>query len=125
MNTKERGDVAVGHAIAHYLENGYEGCLPIGDKRHYDFLIERAGTIKRVQVKYAGVYGKHKKCVVGLRITGGNQSYSYARKYSDEAFDELFVYTEKAKKFVIPWKEVDCRNELAIEAGKYRQYMVE
>jgi hypothetical protein len=123
VNTKERGDVAAGQAVAYFMGNGYEVCLPIGDKRNYDFLVEQEGRIQRVQVKYAGLYGG-KQCKVGLRITGGNQSYNYSKKYSADAFDILFVYTANGSKYALPWSEVECRNELAIECGKYEKYRV-
>jgi hypothetical protein len=97
----------------------------VGDKRHYDLIAERSGVLERVQVKYAGLYKRNDRCRAGLRITGGNQSYNYARTYSDDAFDTLFVYTERREKYVIPWKLVDCRNELTVEDKKYKKYKVE
>lgn len=125
MNTKARGDMAVGHAINHYLSSGYEVCLPIGDKRHYDVLIEKDGKIERVQIKFGGLYKKRGKCKVGLRITGGNQSFNYARNYSDDAFDILFIYTERKEKFAVPWKDVVCRNEITIEDPRYKKYKLD
>ncbi|MCL4400014.1 group I intron-associated PD-(D/E)XK endonuclease [Patescibacteria group bacterium] len=122
MNTKERGDIAVGEAINYFLKNGYEVSLPIGDKRHYDFLIEKEGKINRIQVKFAGIQKTKNQCRVGLRITGGNQSFHYAKKYPDDAFDFLFVYTERDEKYLLPWKEVTCRNEITIENKKYKMY---
>lgn len=114
----------MGYAIAHYLRSGYEVCLPIGDKRRYDFLVEQKGNITRVQVKYAGLYKKNDRCRVGLRITGGNQSFHYAKKYIDKDFDELFVYTERGEIYVMPWREINCRNELTVEDKKYKRYKV-
>lgn len=125
MNTKERGDIAVGKAIAHYLSSGYEVCLPIGDKRHYDFVVEKDRNLERVQVKYAGFSKKKNRCLAGLRITGGNQSYHYAKKYADDAFDSLFIHTEKGESYKIPWQIVSCRNELTIEHSKYKKYRIE
>lgn len=122
VNTKERGDTAVGQAISHYLSRGYEVCLPIGDKRHYDFIAERAGNIERVQVKFAGLSKRKNRCLAGLRVTGGNQSYQYARKYGDNAFDVLFVYTERGDKYRIPWKGVKCRSELTVESREYLKF---
>jgi hypothetical protein len=55
MNTKIKGDIAVGYAINYFLSNGYEVCLPIGDKRDYDLVAEKMGELKRVQIKYAGL----------------------------------------------------------------------
>ncbi len=124
MNTKEKGDIAVGHAISYYLSHGYEVCLPIGDKRNYDFIVEKDSLLKRVQVKYAGYSEKRNRSIAGLRITGGNQSFSYSKKYRSEDFDELFIFTGKGDRFVIPWSQVACRNELVVDSGKYDTYKV-
>ncbi len=124
MLTKQKGDVAIGQAISHYLATGYEVCLPIGDKRHYDLLIERDGCVSRVQVKYAGLYPSRKVCRAALRITGGNQSFGYAKKYADDAFDVLFVYTAKGQQYSIPWKEIVPRNEISVEHPKYQRYLL-
>lgn len=127
MNTKEKGDIAVGQAISFFIKNGYEVCLPIGDKRHYDFIVEKNSSLEKVQVKYAGRYtkGRNKnKCIAALRITGGNQSFNYSKKYSDKAFDSIFIFTEKEKSYYIPWKLVSCRNSLNIECGKYDKFRV-
>ncbi|HXY17863.1 MAG TPA: group I intron-associated PD-(D/E)XK endonuclease [Candidatus Nitrosopolaris sp.] len=123
MRPKEKGDIALAYAIQHYLLSGYEVCLPVGDKRDYDLVIERDNVLERVQVKYAGFYPAKNKCLVGLRITGGNQSYHYAKKYTDTAFDYLFVYTARGRSYSLPWSEVKARSELSIENVKYNKYL--
>lgn len=121
-----KGDIALGAAIQYYLSHGYEVCLPIGDKRNYDLLIEKDDIIQRVQVKFAGIYpSKGGQCRAGLRITGGNQSFNYAKRYSDNAFDILFIYTARSQKYSLPWKDVKARNEITIEHVKYQRYLLE
>jgi len=122
MNTKEKGDVAVGKAISYFLSSGFEVCLPIGDKKEYDCVIEKEGVLQKVQIKYAGLYTRGNVCKVGLRITGGNQKILYSKKYTKQSFDILFVYTEKGETYVIPWEMIDERNELSIESKKYIIY---
>lgn len=124
MKTKEKGDLAAAHAIGYFMSNGYEVCLPIGDKRPYDLVVEQDGKLLRVQIKYAGYYNGDKKYKAALRTMGGNQSYHVAKKYQDSDFDLLFVYVENGRKFVIPWNQLTIRNSLAIEAGKYACYEV-
>lgn len=124
MNSKHKGDLAVGQAINYFISSGFEVCLPIGNKRDFDLVIEKEGELQRVQVKYAGIYSNDGKCAVGLRITGGNQSRLYAKKYGQDAFEILFVYTEKHERFAIPWREVTCRNEISVENSKYSKYKV-
>jgi hypothetical protein len=124
VNTKYKGDNAIGKAIEYYISSGYEVCLPVGDKRPYDLIVEKNGKTWRVQVKYAGWYPKKQKCFAGLRITGGNRSNNYAKKYKDDEFDVLFVYTETGNRYHIPWQSVDARSELSIDTNKYLKYRV-
>lgn len=124
MKPKEKGDLAVAHAISYFMTNGYEVCLPIGDKRPYDLVAELDGYLYRVQIKYAGFYRGDNKYKAALRTMGGNQSYYNSKKYLDTDFDMLFVYVENGRKFLIPWKELRIRNSLAIEASKYARYEV-
>ena len=124
MLTKANGDLAVAYAIHYYTVNDYEVCLPIGDKRPYDLIIEKNSELKRVQVKYAGYYKSVNQYKIALRITGGNQSWNTAKKYLDNDFDELFIYTGSNRMFLIPWGEVTARNELNIENSKYSCYEV-
>jgi len=124
MKPKEKGDLAAAHAIAYFMTNGYEVCLPIGDKRPYDLIAEQDGTLFRVQVKFAGWYKGDNKYKAALRTMGGNQSFYTSKKYLSTDFDILFVYVANGRKFVIPWKEITNRNSIAIEASKFSKYEV-
>lgn len=124
MRPKEKGDLAVANAIHYYMTNGYEVCLPVGDKRPYDLIVEINGLLKRVQVKYAGYYSGIKQHKVALRITGGNQSFNSYKKYGDNDFEELFVYAANNRKYLIPWSKITARNELNIENIKYSEYEI-
>jgi hypothetical protein len=55
---------------------------------------------------------------------GGNQSFYSAKKYSDDAFDFLFIHTEKGENYLLPWREVEPRTAVIIEHGKYEKYKV-
>ena len=124
MKPKEKGDIAAAQAISYFMMNGYEVCLPIGDKKPYDLVAEVGGTLFRVQVKYAGYYSDNNKYKAALRTMGGNQSYHTAKKYKDDDFDLLFVYVENGRKFLFPWSEITNRNNLSVEASKYSKYEV-
>jgi len=124
MKPKEKGDLAMGYAIAYFISNGYEVCLPIGDKRPYDIVVELADKLFRIQVKYAGYYRGIKKHKAALRTMGGNQSYYTAKKYLKSDFEMLFVYVANGRKFLIPWEEIDNSNSVSIEAGKFLKYEI-
>ncbi|MFZ1258098.1 MAG: group I intron-associated PD-(D/E)XK endonuclease [Candidatus Saccharimonas sp.] len=124
MKTKEKGDLATAHAISYFMTNGYEVCLPIGDKRPYDLIAEQEGKLYRVQVKYAGYYTGEQKYKAALRTMGGNQSYFSAKKYSDTDFELLFIYVGNGRMFLIPWPELKNRNSVSIEASKFARFEV-
>ncbi|MFZ2126444.1 MAG: group I intron-associated PD-(D/E)XK endonuclease [Candidatus Microsaccharimonas sp.] len=124
MKPKEKGDLAVAHAISYFITNGYEVCLPIGDKRKYDLIAEIDNCLFRVQVKYAGYYKGTNKHMAALRTMGGNQSYYTAKKYSVDAFDLLYVFVADGKQFLFPWKEIENRNSISVEASKFMKYEV-
>ena len=125
MNTKVKGDLAVASAISFFIANGYEVCLPIGDRTDYDLVVEKQNKLSKIQVKYAGLYlSRDNTCRVGLRITGGNQSYNTAKKYSLDAFDYLYVLTARNERYFVPWKDITARNEIYIEHKKYQMYKI-
>lgn len=122
---KQIGDAALGQAISYFLSSGYEVCLPIGDKRDYDLIVEKDGVLARVQVKHGGLYQNKTSCRVALRVMGGNQSFHYSKKYTATAFDYLFVYTAKGERYLLPWNgDIVGRSELSIEAPKYSAYKI-
>lgn len=123
MNSKQKGSLAVSHCIAKLYEEGYEVFIPIGDRLKYDLIFDDGKELWKVQVKYAGLTTKN-KCIVGLRTTGGNQSFNYARKYDDSSFDYLYVFTAKNEHYLIKWSDIKARNELSIEAKKFDKYKI-
>lgn len=123
INSKHKGSFAVAQSVAKLYSIGYEISLPIGDRKPYDLIIDDGKKLYKVQVKYAGVSSKG-NCKAGLRVTGGNQSYSYAKKYGNNEFDYLYVYTASQKHFLIPWKKLLNRNEISIDCFKYKRFEV-
>lgn len=122
-NTKQKGSYALAQCIAKLYSLGHEVLLPVGDRQPYDLVFDDGKHLYKVQVKYAGLY-KNGQCKVGLRITGGNQSYNYAKKYRDNDFDYLYVCTSSFKQYLIKWAETKNRNEITIEDPKYKKYLV-
>lgn len=122
MKSKEKGDVAVGRAIAHYLGNNQEVCLPIGDKKKYDFIVDSGDKLTKVQCKYTSVRSKCGKFQVPMRVMGGNQSYHTAQSYQEGDFDTLFVCTADMQCYVIPFESIKhCRTSVSL-CEKYEQY---
>jgi hypothetical protein len=124
MKSKEKGDLVVAKGISYYVENGYEVLLPIGDKRPYDFVIEKDGNLSKIQCKYAGQKSPYGVYVASLRVMGGNQSYHTAKSYKKGDFDKLFVLTGERIMYEIPCS-VTNKLKNSINLGKsYNKYKV-
>jgi hypothetical protein len=123
MNSKQKGSIAVAKCISKLYSLGYEVLLPVGDRNPYDLVFDDGKRLFKVQVKFAGKTSKG-KYRAGLRVTGGNQSYNYAKKYTDSDFDYLFIYTADNRKYLIKWNEIDVRNEITIDDKKYQKYLI-
>lgn len=122
-NSKHKGSLAVSQCIAKLYSLGYEVLLPIGDRKPYDLIFDDGKNLYKVQVKYAGLTskGNHK---AGLRITGGNQSFNYSKKYKDFDFDFLFILTADKRCYLLHWTDIKIRNEITIDDVKYQKYLV-
>lgn len=104
MNSKAKGDIAVGKCIAYYLGKDIEVLLPIGDKRPYDLVVEEEHRLKKVQCKYTSHKNRQGRYTVDLRTTG---SHNYKTKlYKSGDFDILFVTTEELKQYEIPYEAI-------------------
>lgn len=124
MNSKYKGSLAVAQAVAKLYELGYEVLLPVGDRMKYDLVFDDGLGLHKVQVKYAGKYSTN-RYKAGLRTTGGNQSYNYAKKYENNDFEYLYVYTGDKRHYLIKWAEIHVRNEIVVDDKKYQKYLLE
>jgi len=122
-NTKEKGSFAVAQCIAKLSSLGYEILLPLGDRRPYDLVFDDGKRLNKVQVKYAGKSSRG-KYLAHLRITGGNQSFNYAKKYKDDDFGYLYVYTANNRHYLMKWKEIRARNVISLDDKKYQEYLI-
>lgn len=123
MNSKVKGDIAVGQAIAYYLSQQKEVCLPIGDKQKYDLIVDDGHSFQKIQCKYTSVLSEYGIYEVPLRVLGGNQSFHTAKKYDKSDFDILFAVTSNGDKYEIPFKEVTSKSSVSL-GKKYEKFKI-
>jgi len=122
VKPKEKGDLAVGRAIAHYITNGCEILLPIGDKQKYDLVVDCGESFQKVQCKYTSHKAPSGAFIAPLRVMGGNQSYHTAKKYEKGDFDILFVMTADSGTFAIPFDAITSKSSITL--SQYEEYRV-
>lgn len=119
-NTKKQGDIGEARAVYEYTRLGWVVCKPLCDSAKYDLIVERDGKLKRVQVKTA-TKKKNNTYEVGLRTTGGNQSFHTAKKREADDYDELFVLVDSGDCWIVPCDKLGS-NSISVLSKKFDQY---
>ena len=121
MNSKEKGDLAVGQAIGYYTLKNFEVLLPIGDKKAYDFVVDDGEKLSKVQSKYSSYMKENGSFAVELRSTGGNQSRHTWSQYQKGDFDVLFIYLSNGDKYEIPFCVIEGKQSITV-GKEYTEY---
>lgn len=102
---KEKGNSFLGIAIAYYSSNGYIVSIPLNDTQDYDLIVDKDGTLRRVQVKSSGCKTKYGNYQVALKSCGGTKGRTY-KTIIETNVDELFILLENLEMYIIPIKEI-------------------
>lgn len=122
MNTKRKGSLAVGEAIAYFIGQGITVLLPVSDCDKYDIAVDNNGTIQRVQCKYSNDQEPSGSYIVDLRTFGGYREKTYSTKYKDGDFDLLFIYCSNKDKYVIPASKIVGKAHIAVGIKKWNEF---
>lgn len=124
MNTKEQGDIGVAHAIYWYTCQGFKVSIPNTDSTRYDLIVDKNGSLFRVQCKTTGQIDKG-SYRVDLRTRGGNQSWNgLSSQISIEETDLVWVSTLEGGAWEFPVSL--CAGKSTISLGnRYETYRVD
>jgi hypothetical protein len=118
INSKKQGDAGLGAAIAYYTSIGATVSIPLTDSQDYDLVVEVDGALRRVQVRTT-TQSKYGAFVVGLRVLGGNQSWSgVVKTLVDTHVDDLFVLTADGTRYLMPVTSISSRNTLTLGSAR-------
>ena len=123
LNSKKKGTIAIGQAIAWGTRYGLVVSVPLNDSQKYDLVIDQNGTLSRVEVKYTTQKAKSGNWVVELRTTGGNQSFHTAKNFDTDNCDYVFITSEDLTSWYIPVEKLNVVNKLTL-GNKYDEYKI-
>ena len=117
LSKKKKGDIAELAVAAHCLKNGYQVLFPYGEDTRYDFVLEREGLFKRVQVKYVTPKGG------ALEVSCRSSNNWSVRAYTTDEIDILAVYDSSSESvYFIDVKIIGKRSiKLRLSASKNNQ----
>lgn len=119
---KEKGNTALGMAIAYFASHGYTVCLPLNDTQDYDLVVQLENGFKSIQVKSSGCKTKYGVYQVALKSCGGTAGKTYKTVVNTD-IDYLFVFLANKEMYLLPKDAFS--NESTLNLGnKYRNYQV-
>ncbi len=122
MNSKRKGSLAMGEAIAYFIAKGITVLLPITDCDKYDLVIDENNFLKKVQCKYSSAQEKSGAYTIDLRTFGGYREKTYHTKYNIGDFDYLFAYCSNGEKYLIPAGRIINNHKIALGKQSWNEY---
>jgi hypothetical protein len=122
QNTKKRGDVGLGIAIAYFTKCGYTVCFPLTDSQDYDLVVDD-GSLKKVQVKTT-IQQKNGKYQVGLRTRSTIDGTNIYLEFNPGKVDYLFVLTSSNDMYLIPSQQIMVKKGISL-CDKYSIYKID
>ncbi len=122
MNSKRKGSIAIGQAIAHFIDKNCSVFIPVSDCDKYDLVINQNGSFQKIQCKYSGSKAKSGGFFVDLRTFGGYREKTYYIRYTKEDFNYLFVYCSNGDKYLIPEEKIRDMSQLVVGGKSWKEY---
>lgn len=113
MNSNQKGNIALGQAIAYFTKHGYVISLPLNDSQWYDLIIEKENIFQTVQVKYCGQELRTNVFKCKLILTSGT-SRKNIYNIKETPVNLLFASCSNGDNYLIPTKDFDNANMVTL-----------
>lgn len=122
MNSKKKGSLAIGEAIAYFIKKNDSVFIPVSDCDKYDLVINEDSSFKKIQCKYSNDTAKSGGYIVDLRTFGGYREKTYHNKYIKDDFDFLFVFCGNGDRYLIPVEKIIHRSQLVLGGKSWNEF---
>jgi hypothetical protein len=122
VNSKRKGSLAVGEAIAFFTKNNESVFIPVSDCDKYDLVVYGSGTFKKIQCKYSNDTVKSGGYIVDLRTFGGYREKTYHNKYIKDDFDFLFVLCGNGNTYLIPIEKIIEKSQIVLGVKSWNEF---
>jgi PD-(D/E)XK endonuclease len=130
INRRQQGDLGEASAIEWLTSVGAAVFIPFGHSPDIDLVACTHGRLLGIQVKTSTqrvmTSGGQVRSAVALATSGGNRSWSGARKEIDPGrFDYLFAHAGDGRRWFIPSLVLEARNSITLGGPKYSEFEIE
>ena len=118
-NTKRRGAVGLGVAIAYFTKLGHIVSIPLNDSQDYDLIVDDGDKLKKIQVKTVNCKSNgHYKVELRTHTSRGR-----TKDFSTNSSDYIFILTEEGIIYLIPTNCLSVKTAITL-TKKYAEYIV-
>lgn len=119
---KEKGNSALGIAIAYFSTNGYIVSIPLNDTQDYDLIVDKNNKVEKIQVKSTGCITKYGKYQVALKSCGGTKGKMY-KTVIETNIDKVFIVDKEKNMYLIPKDLIGNKSTINL-CEKYSKFKV-
>ena len=120
---KEKGNSALGIAIAYFSTNGYIVSIPLNDTQDYDLIVDKNNKVEKIQVKSTGCITKYGKYQVALKSCGGTKGKMY-KTVIETNIDKVFIVDKEKNMYLIPKDLIENKSTINL-CEKYSKFKVD
>jgi len=118
--TNRKGDIAEAAFLFEAISRGYNVCSSYKQDSAYDCVLDRKGSLERVQIKYREITEKG-----NLVITITQDTKTNRRDYSSENIDYFAVYVPELKQIAyIPIKLCEGKTRITLRVAETKNKQV-
>lgn len=123
MNTKQKGNIGIGAAIAYFSKIGWTVSTPLTDSQDYDIIVDDGDFLYKVQVKYVAAKAPSGNYTIPLRSISGTTKTEY-KTVIDSYIDYLFVVDAEYNWYLFPISAVTNKSTLTITQELKDKFLV-
>ena len=114
LTSKQLGTITEYQCITYLLERGYNVSVPIGENCAYDFIVEKDGTLYKIQCKHSTAKSNGESFTFSCETTRINATSVKYHKYSKNQIDFFATYYDNIC-YIIPVEECGAAKTLRVK----------
>lgn len=123
MNSKQKGNIGIGAAIAYFSKIGWNVSTPLTDSQDYDIIVDDGDFLYKVQVKYVAHKATSGSYSIPLRSISGTTGKEY-KTVKDSFVDYLFVVDAEYNWYLLPISDITNKTAINITKDFKNKYLV-
>jgi len=119
MNSKEKGNIGEGLALAEFIKRGIQVSIPFGDNARYDLIAEFNGKLNKIQVKYCNQQISENNSIICPCASSLNHTTNKNRTTYENDIDYFVFYlVEWDKIILVPIEKIGTKKSIVFRLDK-------